>query len=213
MKISQYTRPVRGAVALSAGLLAVPAVLGASHPTVPASGPTRAAAPREPQLSVAVTDGRAAARAGDVLTYAVTVRDTGPAAAPRLAVTETLSPGLAFVSASSHGRASAGHVSWAASLPAGGTRTFRVVTRVVETPPALLRLSAVACVALPGSRRPAVCAAHLDRLPAAAAAQATPAGRGTAVYAAVAGVGALTLGLVAALAARRRGGLLRRRAA
>jgi uncharacterized repeat protein (TIGR01451 family) len=209
MKISHPVRSNRGTAVVAAGLIAVPALLGASQPVASASASPKApATTRGPELAVAVTDGRTAARAGDVLTYTVTVRDTGPAAASRLTITQTLSDGLALVSASDHGRASHGQVSWAAGLAAGGSRIFRVVTRVTRTTAAQLRLSAVACVTLPGSRRPAVCAAHLDRLPAAAAAQAPRPGTGPAVYA-LAAAAAAALGLLAAVVLRRRG-LLRR---
>ena len=72
---------------------------------------------------------------------------------------------------------------------------------------------AVACVALSGGRQPDVCAAHLDRLPAAAA--AGPASRpghwvaGMLPYTA-GGLAVLALGLLTAIAARRRGRLRRR---
>ena len=131
--------------------------------------------PRIPGLTISVTDGRAAATAGDRLTYTVSVRDTGIAAAPHLKITQTLSPGLEFLSASGNGVATAGQVAWHASLPAGGTQTFRVTALVTQTPARELRLAAVACVVLPDGSPPVVCAAHLDQLPAAAA---EPAARG-----------------------------------
>jgi hypothetical protein len=59
-------------------------------------------------------------------------------------------------------------VTWPAAIAAGGTQTFRVVARVTRTPARALRLAAVACASARGSSRPIVCAAHLDRLPAAA---------------------------------------------
>jgi hypothetical protein len=72
------------------------------------------------------------------------------------------------------------------------------------------RLAAIACAELPSSSRPIVCAAHLDRLPAAASAQPT-AGSGTSgtsggnplVYAA-AGLALLIAAGLAVLARRRR---------
>jgi hypothetical protein len=90
-------------------------------------------------------------------------------------ITQTLSAGLEFLSASPHGTAANGQVAWYAGIAAGGTQTFRVVARVTRPAVQLLRLAAVACAAADGSSRPIVCAAHLDRLPAAAAA---PASRG-----------------------------------
>jgi uncharacterized repeat protein (TIGR01451 family) len=170
---------------------------------------------RVPDLAVTVSDGHASARAGEVLTYLVTVRDTGSVAAPRLTVSQTLSPGLRFLSASDQGVETGGRVSWPAGLAAGGSRTFRLVAQVVKTPATLLRLAAVACVALPGSSRPVVCAAHLDRLPAAAAAvsQSGRSGVSAAGYAAI-GLAAAALGLLGAVVVRRRGrGRMRRQPA
>jgi uncharacterized repeat protein (TIGR01451 family) len=163
-----------------------------------------------PRLTISVTDGRGAATAGDRLTYTVRVRDTGIAAAPHLKITQTLSPGLEFLSASGHGVATTGQVAWHASLPAGGTRTFRLTALVTRTPAQELRLSAVACVAVPGGGRPIVCAAHLDQLPAAAAAAesaAAAARPGSSsghlpVYAAGA-LAVLAAGLLTAIAGRR----------
>ena len=203
MRISQRTMPAQATAALAVGLLAMPAAPGASHPA--------ARAPRVPSLSIGISDGHVTARAGDELTYTVSVRDSGPAAVPRLKVTQTLSAGLEFLSASDHGVAAGGHVSWSAGIPAGGTRTFADVIRVTRTPATVLRLAAVACVALPGSDRPVVCAAHLDRLPAAAAGPASRPG-GSAVNVltcALAALAVLALGLITAVVARRRGRLRR----
>jgi uncharacterized repeat protein (TIGR01451 family) len=198
MKISQRTTPARSTAALAVGLIAIPATMAASHPV--------ARSPQTPGLAISVSDGHVAARAGDRLTYTVRVRDNGTRAVPRLKITQTLSAGLAFISASEHGVAADGRVSWSAGLPAGGTRTFQVDTRVTKTPARVLRLAAVACVALPGSSRPVVCAAHLDRLPAAAASvpRSGRAGPGLLAYA-WAGLGVLALGLLAAIVTRRRG--------
>jgi len=211
MKISQRTTPAQATAALAVGLIAMPAAMGASHPpaTHPAPSPTAAAAraSRAPGLTVSVSDGHVTARANDELTYTVSVRNSGAVAVPRFTVSQTLSNGLEFLSASDHGVATSGHVSWAAGLPVGGERTFRVATRVTKTPATVLRLAAVACVTLPGSRRPLVCAAHLDRLPAAAAATASRSGRsaGNVLTYTAAGAAVLVLGLITAIIARRRG--------
>ena len=235
MRAAHRARSARAA-ALAAGIVAVPVLMGAGHPAAtstgqpaptgtdrPATGtaqpaPTGATRPeatrgpsatrgsRVPDLAVTVSDGHASARAGEVLTYLVTVRDTGSVAAPRLTVSQTLSPGMRFLSASDHGVETGGRVSWPAGLAAGGSRTFRLVAQVGKTPATLLRLAAVACVALPGSSRPVVCAAHLDRLPAAAVA-VSRSGRSSvnaAGYAAI-GLAAAALGLLGAVVVRRRG--------
>jgi uncharacterized repeat protein (TIGR01451 family) len=199
-----------------AGLIAVP-VAGAPHPAVraqPSGTPhpaVRAQAPAGPALTISVSDGRTAASPGDRLTYVVTLRDAGRAGARHLKVTQTLSPGLDFLSASPRGTAAGGKVTWPAAIPAGGTRTFRVVARVTRTPARLLRLSAVACASARGGGRPIVCAAHLDRLPAAASASAARSGRPAGMPPlAYAGVGlALLVAAALAVLVRRRGRLRR----
>ena len=181
MRSSQRVRSTQVSVALAATLGAILFVVlsgqGAMAGTTPGSTGTPRPAhpvptPAVPGLSISVSDGRTAAKAGDLLTYVVHVRDGGTAAAPHLKITQSLSAGLAFVSASSHGVAKAGKVAWDASIPAGRAQTFSVVARVTQTPARVLRLAAVACAAPEGSKTPTVCAAHLDRLPAATAASA-----------------------------------------
>ena len=190
--------------ALAVGLIAIPMAAATGHPTASPTAPA-VPLPRIPGLTVNITDGRAAAAAGERLTYTVSVRDTGIAAAPHLKITQTLFPGLEFLSASGNGVATAGQVVWSTSLPAGGTRTFRVVARVTRTPARVLRLAAVACVALPGGSRPIICAAHLDRLPAATAESAAGSGSSGSkllVYAAAA-LAVLAAGLLTVIAGRR----------
>jgi uncharacterized repeat protein (TIGR01451 family) len=211
MKTSQRTTPTQATAALAVGLIAIPAAMASSHPAASHPQPphTASAAPasRAPELTVSISDGHVTARAGEELTYTLSVRNSGAVALRRLEVTQTLPPGLDFLSASDHGAARGGHVSWTASLPAGGERTFLAVTRLTRTPPTLLRLAAVACVTLPGSSRPLVCAAHLDRLPAAAAAPASRPGHsaGNVTTYTAAGLAVLALGLLTAIVARRRG--------
>jgi uncharacterized repeat protein (TIGR01451 family) len=217
LKISQRTTPAGATAALAVGLIAIPAAMAVSHPATsqPATSHQKpshtasaaARASRTPGVAISISDGHVAARAGDKLTYTVSVRNSGAVAVRRFKVTQTLSAGLEFLSASDHGVAAGGDVSWTASLPVGAKRTFVDVTRVTRTPPTLLRLAAVACVTLPGSSRPLVCAAHLDRLPAAVAASTPRSGHsignvGTYI---AAGLAVLALGLLTAIVARRRG--------
>ena len=214
MKISQRTTPAQATAALAVGLIAMPVAMAASHPAAhPAPSHTASAArpSRAPGLTVSVSDGHDTAQARDVLTYTVSVRNSGAVAVPRFAVSQTLSTGLEFLSATDHGVATSGHVSWSAGLPVGAERIFRVAARVTRTPATLLRLAAVACVTLPGSSRPLVCAAHLDRLPAAVATPASGSGHsaGNVLTYTAAGAGVLALGLITAIAARRRGRLRR----
>ena len=206
MRIPGHAMNTQASAALAVGLIAIPVAAATGHPVASRTAPP-VPSPRTPGLTISVTDGRAAATAGNRLTYTVSVRDTGIAAAPDLKITQTLSPGLEFLSASGKGVATAGQVAWHASLPAGGTQTFRVTALVTRTPARELRLAAVACVALPGGSRPAVCAAHLDRLPAAAIAAESAAGSGSSrsnltVYAA-AGLAVLVAGLLTVIAGRR----------
>jgi uncharacterized repeat protein (TIGR01451 family) len=215
MKTSQRTMPTQATAMLAVGLIAIPAAMAVGHPAASKPKPTHTAsaarASRAPGLTISISDGHFAVRDGDELTYTVSVRNSGAVAVRRFKVSQTLPPGLEFVSASDHGVAASGHVSWTAGLPVGGKQTFLAVTRVTRTPATLLRLAAVACVMLPGSRSPLVCAAHLDRLPALAAASASrsghPAGR-VGVYTA-GGLAALALGLLTAIVARRRSRLRR----
>ena len=168
MRISRHAVNTGASAALAVGLIAVPVAAGSGHPVASRTAPA-VPPPRIPGLTINVTDGRVAATAGERLTYTVSVRDSGIAAAPHLKVAQNLFPGLEFLLASRNGVATAGQIAWSTSLPAGGTRTFRVAARVTKPPARVLRLAAVACVALPGGSGPIVCAAHLDRLPAAAA--------------------------------------------
>jgi uncharacterized repeat protein (TIGR01451 family) len=209
VRISGHAMNTQASAALAVGLIAIPVAAATGHPVASRTARTMPSS-RTPGLTISVTDGRGAATAGDRLTYTVRVRDTGIAAAPHLKITQTLSPGLEFLSASGHGVATIGQVAWHASLPAGGTRTFRLTALVTRTPAEELRLSAVACVAVPGGGRPIVCAAHLDQLPAAAAAAesaAAAARPGSSsghlpVYAA-GGLAVLAAGLLTAIAGRR----------
>ncbi|HEY2578584.1 MAG TPA: hypothetical protein VGI74_19960 [Streptosporangiaceae bacterium] len=141
-------------------------------PTARTSRPAQAGrAPKVPGLSINVSDGQTTARVGDRLSYTVNIKDIGTVAAPHLKITQTLQPGLRFLSASEHGAGTAGVVTWYAGVPAGGTRAFRADALVTRTPARQLRLAVVACAAVAGSSHPLVCAAHLDRLPASATAR------------------------------------------
>jgi uncharacterized repeat protein (TIGR01451 family) len=183
VSISRYDAHPRASAALAVGLIALPAAMAVGHHLAPR-------APGVPELTISVSDGQVSVRPGETLTYRVSLRNTGTGTAARLEVTQTLSAGLEVTWASGNGVPKAGRVAWSAAVPAGGTRTFVVTARVTRPPAQMLRLAAVACVALPGSRQPVVCAAHLDRLPAAAAAPAGPArrssGMGVLPYAAAA---------------------------
>jgi uncharacterized repeat protein (TIGR01451 family) len=207
VRIPGHAMNTHASAALAAGLIAIPVAAATGHPVASRTA-SPVPLPRTPGLTISVTDGRGAATAGDRLTYTVRVRDTGMAAAPHLKITQTLSPGLKFLSASGHGVATAGLVAWHASLPAGGIRTFRLTALVTRTPAQELRLAAVACVALPGGGdRPIICAAHLDQLPAAAAAAQSAARPGSSsgnlpLYAA-GGLAVLAAALLTAIAGRR----------
>ena len=190
--------------ALAVGLIAIPVAAATSHPVASRTAPA-VPPPPIPGLTINVTDGRVAAKAGEQLTYTVSVRDSGVAAARHLKITQTLSPGLQFLSASGNGVATAGRIAWSTSLPAGGTRTFRVAARVTQPPARVLRLAAVACATLPGGSRPIVCAAHLDRLPAAAADSVAGSGSSGSKLLpyAVAGLAVLVAGVLTVIAGLR----------
>ncbi|HUN37854.1 MAG TPA: hypothetical protein VMU95_38180 [Trebonia sp.] len=165
MNISRQGPHARVAAAVMTGVIALPVVTGHGH-----GGATPA--PKVPGLAISISDGRQNARPGQVLTYTASLHNTGTAAIPKLEVTEMLSAGLKVTGASDQAAVKSGQVAWSTALPAAGTRQFTVTAEVTKTPAQLLRLAAVACVTLPGHRQPAVCAAHLDRLPAIAIAAA-----------------------------------------
>src|SRR3984957_7750492 len=144
MKISQRTTPARATAALAVGLIAMPAAMAASHPAAsrpkPAHTASAARASRGPGLTISISDGHAAARAGDKLTYTVSVRNSGTVAVRRLKLTQTLATGMKFLSASDNGVASGRPASATATRPVGGKGSSAEVTAVSGTPPTLLGL-------------------------------------------------------------------------
>jgi len=217
VRISWHPRNAQASVVMLAGLIAMPVAVLPGHvaPAKPVKATASAGVPQGashappgsvPSLTIGVSDGRTAVKAGDQLTYVVSVRDGGTRSAPHLKITQTLSAGLEFLSASPRGTAANGQVAWYAGIRAGGTQTFRVVARVTRPPARQLRLAAVACAAADGSSRPIVCAAHLDRLPAAAAAPASQGARPSHLFwlaYAMAVLVVLAAGVLAVIAFRR----------
>jgi uncharacterized repeat protein (TIGR01451 family) len=152
------------AVGVSGALtLAALAVVG------PASS---AAVPATPQLSIAVDDGQTAASVGDTLDYTVTVRNLGTAGVKDLVVSQSMPTGLQFTSATSHGVAQKGAISWRVNVLAAGHATLHATMTVSATPADTLRLATVACASTSAKARPIVCASHSDQLPAGKAAAA-----------------------------------------
>jgi hypothetical protein len=138
----------------------------------------------------------------------VSIKDIGTLGAPHLKITQTLPAGLNFVSASRHGVAADGKVTWLTGLAPGGSQTFTLVTQLTRIPARLLRLAAVACAADQGSASPIVCAAHLDRLPAVApspAAKASGSSGGARTVYIGAGLAVLVVAAFIVLVARRAG--------
>jgi uncharacterized repeat protein (TIGR01451 family) len=171
--------------------------------------------PRVPGLRISIGDGRTTAQAGDRLTYTVLVQNGGAHRSPPLKITQTLPQGLRFVSASRHGVARAGSVTWHADLAAGGKDTFSLQAQVTRSAARQSRLAAVACAALAGSRTPIVCAAHLDRLPgvpAAASGRRAATAVGSTLPSYAVGVLALLAAAAIAVVAGRRVRIRRRRA-
>jgi uncharacterized repeat protein (TIGR01451 family) len=150
------------------------------------------------------------AKAGDQLSYAVSVRNAGSSPARRLAITLTLPTGVRLISTSRNGAARAGKITWRAGVPAGQRESFRAVGEVMRTPARMGRLAAVACAA-ERSGRPLVCAADLDQ--SAAAGQVGNSGAPTAGlplgYAGAAG-GVLAAGALAMFVFSRRSRASRR---
>jgi uncharacterized repeat protein (TIGR01451 family) len=123
-----------------------------------------------PRLSISVDNGRTATQEGDRLTYTVTVRNIGTAGARNLHLTQSLPPGLKFVSADGRGAVRHGQIVWSADVRAGKDVTFHTTAKVQDTPDQLLRLATVACASTGADAKPIVCATHSDELPAGAAA-------------------------------------------
>jgi uncharacterized repeat protein (TIGR01451 family) len=156
-----------------------------------------------PQLNIAIGDGQTFAAVGDRLTYTITIRNLGTAAARELQISQSLPAGLAFVSSDHGGRAHAGQVSWKVDLKPGGEITVATVGRVGATPDDLLRLASVACATAKGDDKPLVCATHSDLLAAGAAAHVGRNGSHRIWYAAGAAA-VLLAGLATFVVARRR---------
>ncbi|MDP9846759.1 hypothetical protein [Streptosporangium lutulentum] len=166
-----------------------------------------ASAGEVPRLSISVDNGRTATQEGDRLTYTVTVRNIGTAGARDLHLTQSLPPGLKFVSADGHGTVRKGQVVWSANLGAGKDVTFHTTAKVQATPDHLLRLATVACASTGADAKPIVCATHSDQLPAGAAAdeaarQATDPVSGPMRYVLM-GIGLLVVAVAGTLVARR----------
>ncbi|MGC5013809.1 hypothetical protein ACLQ2R_23855 [Streptosporangium sp. DT93] len=175
----------------------------------------RAVAGDVPSLGIGIDNGRTSVEEGDRLTYVITVRNTGTSRVRGLDLTQSLPPGLRFVSADGHGTATRERVRWSADVPPGKAVTFRTVAEVGTTPEDLLRLASIACASTEGGDKPIVCATHSDQLPAGAA--AAEAAHATAhpvtsrLWYVAAGAGLLALVLVGLPAVRRSSGRRRLR--
>jgi uncharacterized repeat protein (TIGR01451 family) len=135
--------------------------------TAPATSAS-AQAQAGPQLSIAIDDGHTSAKAGDELTYTITVRDLGSAPVTGLVVTQTRPTGLTLKTASPAAVEDARTVTWTVDLAANGAVTLHSTMTVSTTPHDLLRLASVACAATSAAGPPIVCATHSDQLPAGA---------------------------------------------
>ncbi|MFC7382427.1 hypothetical protein [Sphaerisporangium rhizosphaerae] len=120
-------------------------------------------------LRIGIDNGLAGVGPGDRVTYTIKVTNTGNADTPPLLLTQTLIPGVRLVSSAPKGKVTGGRVTWSGKVPAGGTGRYSATVQVGALPAGTQRLAAVACATTKGSRRPIVCAADSDRLPAPAA--------------------------------------------
>lgn len=161
--MSQSTSPTPAVAALAAALgVAVAGLLPV----------TAGAAPKAPELSIAVDNQQGATTAGAALSYTVTVTNLGSKAVKDLVISQTVPTGAAFTKADSKGEMTSGAVRWEVDLPAAGSKTFRTSMTVSEATPAeLLRLATVACAATSPKAAALVCASDSDQLPAGAAAE------------------------------------------
>ena len=106
-----------------------------------------------PDLVVTKTDARNDVSPGETLIYMVTVTNIGDQDATGVRVTDSLPPGLEFVSATDLGGVSADGVTWPAVSIAGGSTVVYAVTVVVANPPvpSISQLDNVAVVANDGA--------------------------------------------------------------
>ena len=153
-------RAVLGAAAVLLGLL--PAGAASAAPT-PSPGP---------QLSIAVDDGRPAAKAGDRLTYTVTLTNLGTTRVRDLTLTQSVPAGAKLVDAGAGGDLREGQVRWEVDLQASQKRTVKTTLELGRTPEQVLRLATVACASTSAKAAPVVCAADSNLLPAGRTAQA-----------------------------------------
>jgi uncharacterized repeat protein (TIGR01451 family) len=163
----------------------------------------------QPQLDIAVSDGRASAAEGDRLAYTIKVRNLGSTDARQLQISQTLPAGLTLVSSDHGGFTRGGGVVWTVDLKPGEESTLGTVGRVGQTPSELLRLATVACATVKGGTKPLVCATHSDALPVAAAAHD---GQATShrMWYGVGAIGVLVAGLTAFIFVRRRSSVVLR---
>ena len=193
------------------GATSVQAADLARHPSrtgrsTPAST-RRAHLPAVPGLTISITDGRHQAQPGDLLRYALQVRNGGTERAGNLKITMTFPAYLRFIAATPRSHATHGIVTWQVNLSPGGAATFLMSARLKTLPRGVARLAAVAC-AIGG--KTTVCAAHLDKVPGSASA-GQPAGaspvagthRGDLAGFALAGLAVALTAVLAALTARR----------
>lgn len=171
------------------------------------------AAPPAPQLSISVDNGRATARAGDKLSYTITVTNLGAKSVTDLVVSQTVPAGATLVSADGKGQRKSHAVTWVVDVKASAKATVHSTLTVARgTPKDLLRLATVACAKVTAKGPPLVCAADSDQLPAGAAAEAAsaqatvPGTPLTGIKGQILGAGAATVGfsLLAAWVLRRR---------
>jgi len=160
-----HTRPqlLRGSRLAAVLLCAVTLLLSGNAATAHADTP-------EPQLSIAVDDGSAAAKSGDKLSYTVTVTNLGTTKVKDLRVSQTIPTGASLVTAGSHGDEAKGKVSWSVDLGAAQEVTMRTTMTLGSTPESALRLATVACAQVTAKGPAVVCASDSDLLPAGAAA-------------------------------------------
>jgi uncharacterized repeat protein (TIGR01451 family) len=193
------------AATMTGAFVVATGILGPGWPVSAADAPTPSgSAPTDPQLSIAIDNGHTTAAPGERLVYTITIRNVGASDAQELRITQTLPPGLEFISADHNGVADSSRITWVLDLKAGAESKLSTVGQVGQTPDELLRLAAVACAAAKDADRPLVCATHSDLLPAGAVAAAPgPSPLGWIRYA-IGATALLLVGLGTWLLARRR---------
>ncbi|WP_188317001.1 DUF11 domain-containing protein [Solihabitans fulvus] len=180
-------RSAHAAVVLTAAALGAPVLLVQPATADPAAPPS---------LSISIDDGQQKVGRGAELTYLVKISNMGTSTVDGLRLTQSMPPGLRFVSADHDGRQGDQLIEWTVSLPPNSDVTVVGKGKLDSVPSGTTRLAASACAYVGGEDRPTVCSTDSDELDATALAAAPGSSTGWWYWA-----GGILVALAAAAAA------------